>query len=97
MMGAFFLAVFVLSYAGLALLALSQSRNWTTIAGNAPLPVRHVPALRIGGSLLLVASLAIAIARDGLAFGAILWTVTLTVAGWLVVLTLAWRARQAGR
>jgi hypothetical protein len=96
-MGALLLAVFGLSYAGFALLAISQSRNWTIIAGNATLPVRHVPLLRVGGSLLLMASLAAAITRDGPAFGAILWTVMLIVAGWLVVLTLAWRARQARR
>ncbi|WP_188946512.1 DUF3325 domain-containing protein, partial [Polymorphobacter multimanifer] len=57
-------------------------------------PVRRQPprrAFRIAGTALLVASLTLALLRDGPAFGSILWTVALTITGMAAVATLTWQ------
>lgn len=92
---ALLIALPMCAYLGFALLALSQARNWSVAMGARPFRPATVPALRAGGSVLLVMSLMVALLRDGPAFGAILWVVMLAVAGLLVVATLAWRRKAA--
>lgn len=93
------LGVFAAAYVGFALLALSQKQHWQRVTHSAVAASPRSRMLRHAGAVLLVASLALAILRDGPAFGAILWTVWLTVAGAAVSFTLTlrphWLARLA--
>jgi len=83
-------ALFASAWLGFLLLALSQPHHWKLVLGQ---PGRRPPAqpFRIAASLLLAASLALALLRDGPAFGAILWVVMLTIAGTAAVATLTWQ------
>ena len=82
------------AYLGFASLALSQERHWKTLTGGtAPKPLQAL-LLRGLGSLALGLSLALALIRDGLSFGAILWVTMLSAAAAAVALTLTWRAWQ---
>lgn len=94
---AMLIALLICAYLGFALLALSQPRNWSIAMGERPFRPASVPALRAGGSVMLIASLLIALMRDGPALGAILWVVILAIAGMLVVFTLTWRHDASGR
>lgn len=77
----------VLLFAGLALIALSQRPNWKAVTGGGR-PTR-VAVRRALGTVLLTASLALALWRDGPAFGSLLWFVAVQAAGVAVALTLA--------
>lgn len=92
---ALLVALALLAYLGLAALALAQRRNWSLVMSARPFVPAAVAPLRIAGGALLAMSLAIALLRDGPAFGPILWVVTLIVAGLLVVVTLTWRAKAS--
>jgi hypothetical protein len=90
-------ALLTSAYLGFALLALSQPRNWAIAMRPKPFNATYVPVLRVIGSLLLALSLALALWRDGPAFGAILWAVMLAVASMFVVATLSWQNMRSGR
>lgn len=79
-------------YSGFALLALSQDRHWERAGGGRDCPPRLVLPLRIAGYLLLLASLALALWRDGPSFGSLVWATMLSVGAVAVTCTLTWRA-----
>lgn len=85
------------AYLGFALLALSQPRNWAIVLPARTFPSLWVPRLRLAACLLLAISLGTALVRDGPAFGGILWVIMLAAAGAMVVATLTWRNKGAGR
>lgn len=86
-------ALLASAYAGFTLLALSQDRHWHHLGGARHCPPRAARLLRVAGYGLLLASLGLAILRDGPSFGALLWVAALTVAALAVVCTLTWRTR----
>jgi len=85
------------SYAGFAVLALSQERHWDAVQPSLSAP-RRLPrfgaaTLRgLGISLQLIA-LTLAIWAQGPSFGSLLWAVSMSAAAMLVALTLTWRPR----
>jgi hypothetical protein len=87
------LAVFACAYLGFAALAVSQDRHWHHIGGGRHCPRRACAVLRSLGWLLLLASLVLALLRDGAGFGSLLWATLITVGALCVVATLSWRAR----
>lgn len=82
------------AYLAFACFALSQRRHWEAVTEG-----RAYPALVVGrilrplGGVLLVLSLALALTRDGLDYGSMLWVVVLSIAALAVALTLTWRPR----
>lgn len=90
MQAALIVAVLAASYLGFALQALSQDRHWLHLSGERHCPPVVVRNLRVGGYALLAAGLALALLRDGLEFGSLVWVTTLTVASFAVVCTLTW-------
>lgn len=80
-------------YLGLALLALSQDRHWRAVGGARPVGRPTVVLVRVVGYVLLLASLAVLLVRDGAGFGALLWSCLLMAAAFVVTATLTWRAR----
>jgi len=90
------LGVFAAAYAGFALLALSQGRHWTSVAGTKPPGRVHAIVLRAGGGATIAFSLALALMRDGASFGALLWATAISLAALAVAFTLAWRPRLLG-
>lgn len=84
-------AVLVSTYLGFALLALSQDRHWHHLGGARHCPVHAARTLRASGYALLLASLCLALVRDGPGFGVLLWATILTVCAFSVVCTLTWR------
>jgi hypothetical protein len=80
------IAVLATAYSGFALLALSQARHWHEVT-DAPLPSQRW--LRLWGSAALVLALALALMRDGPAFGAVLWVVIASISAIAVALTLS--------
>lgn len=83
--------VFASTYLGFALLALSQDRHWHHLGGARRCPARAAMVLRVSGYGLLLASLILALVRDGTSFGALVWVTTLSVGACAVVGTLTWR------
>jgi hypothetical protein len=84
-------AVIATAYGGFALLALSQRKHWTLITGSTMCPLSVVRGFRAGGSVLLALSFAVALWRDGVSFGALLWSIVISVAAIAVAFTLTWR------
>lgn len=84
-------AVLGSTYLGFALLALSQDRHWHHLGGARHCPVHAARNSRVVGYALLLASLCLALVRDGPGFGILLWATILTVCAFLVVCTLTWR------
>jgi hypothetical protein len=84
-------ALLLAGYGGFALLALSQDRHWHHLGGARRCPVALATLLRGAGAILLAAALALALLRDGAAFGALLWTTALSLCAFAVVCTLTWR------
>lgn len=83
--------LFVGQYLGLACLALSQQRHWQQVT-TAPVPApRPNRLLRTIGALLLGASLLPALFHEGADFGAVMWVMTLIMAGIVVTFTLSWK------
>lgn len=87
------LAVVVSAYLGFAALAMSQDRHWHRLGGASRCPRRVSAVLRAAGCGLLLAALVLALVRDGVAFGFLLWATVITLAAFLVVATLSWRSR----
>lgn len=80
------------SYLGFVLLALSQDRHWERAGGERHCPSRLVLPLRALGYVLLLASLVLALLRDGPGFGSLVWATMLSVGAVAVTCTLTWRA-----
>lgn len=79
-----------LSFAGLALLALSLDRHHRDALG-ARVPASRVRMLRIAGWIVLALSLAAAVAGEGGNFGPVQWVGSLTGAALVAVALLSWR------
>ncbi|GEP54350.1 DUF3325 domain-containing protein [Reyranella soli] len=86
------LGIFAGAYLGFAALAMSQDRHWHHLGGARHCPRRACMALRCAGWALLLASLVLALMRDGAGFGSLLWATVITVGALSVVATLSWRA-----
>ena len=84
--------VILLAFAGFAALALPMKRHRQAMIGRR-LSDREGNLARTGGSLLIAASLVLAMAALGSAYGAIAWFGHLSVAAWAVMALLSWRAR----
>jgi len=87
------LAVFLSAYTGFACFALSQLRHWRAVIGGPPPRRGVVLALRSLGSMLLGASLVLALLRDGPSFGSLLFATSLSLAAMAVAFTLAWGSK----
>ena len=83
-------AALATAYAGFAVLACTQQRHWHMLTGTVSCPKRQKALLRCAGAALLLLALALAIARDGAAFGSLLWGTAISLAAIAVVLTLTW-------
>lgn len=88
MPGALFFLVLITSAAGFALLAASQRQHRATLSAAIPLIALPPARQRWLGALLLCASLGFAIARDGVAFGLVVWTLTITLTAFAVAVLL---------
>jgi len=87
-------AVFLTAWLGFALLALSQARHWRHVTGCKAPPGRvRVIVYRTAASVLLTASLALALMRDGPSFGSLLWATMISLAALAVAFALAWRPK----
>jgi len=84
-------------YAGFAGLALAMPDSWERAGGETAAHARHRLRLQIGGVVLLAASLAACLWRDGPGFGALLWGTLLTAGAIAVAFTLTWRPQLLGR
>jgi hypothetical protein len=84
-------AIVATAYGGFALLALSQRKHWTLVAGPVACPRLLVWGFRAGGGALLAISFAVALWRDGVSFGALVWSISISVAATAVAFTLTWR------
>lgn len=84
-------AAFAAGYLGFALLALSLQRHWREVTGQAAgVPPPHA-AIRLSGYAALAVAFALAVLRDGPAFGSVLGTLQLATSAVAVALTLSWR------
>jgi Protein of unknown function (DUF3325) len=81
------------AYLAFACFALSQRRHWEAVTEGRAYPALVGRILRPLGAMLLALGLALAIMRDGLDYGAVLWVVVLSFAALSVALTLTWRPR----
>lgn len=79
-----------LAFLGCLSLALSQDGKWKIVAGTAPV-ARTRAALRISGWVLLGVTLAVCIAAEGPGFAVLLWTLLVSVACFVVAMTLSFR------
>lgn len=93
MAGFMLLCASIAGYAGFACLALSMPDNWAKAGGAADGHAGRRPGLRLCGALMLCATLALCIWRDGASFGAMLWIILLTASAIAVAFTLTWRPR----
>ena len=76
-----------LSLGGSALLALSQPRNWRTVAGQGAAR----PATRPLGWVFVGLALVVCVIRDGGGFAALQWPLLLAGAAFTVAMVLAYR------
>lgn len=83
--------MFVSAYWGFACLALNQGRHWQQVTGRPFRPDAPVRTLRAASVLLLSLAFLLALKRDGLEFGSLLWATTISLAAICVALTLTWR------
>lgn len=82
------IATCVIATLGFGLMAFSQKQHWRLFRASTAMTAP--PAwLRVAGWLLVGLAAIPAIARDGPAFGLLLWTIMLTVSGLLVITCLA--------
>jgi hypothetical protein len=79
----------LLLLAGFTLLALLQDRHRERVRP-ACLPAQHGAARSLLAAALMLASLLLCIAGEGLAFGVLAWVVLSNLAALAVVLCLAW-------
>ncbi|WP_422367440.1 DUF3325 domain-containing protein [Pelagibius sp.] len=79
------------AYLGFTLLALSQRRHWSAVAGTgAPCRMQVIVLRGVGGAMIAL-SLVLALTRDGPSFGSLLWATAISLAALAVAFTLAWR------
>ncbi|MEM7435239.1 MAG: DUF3325 domain-containing protein [Myxococcota bacterium] len=83
---------FSLSYLGFACLALTQLRPWRAVGLGRQRPTR-IRGVRALGVVSLALGLALTLARDGLAFGLLVWPLVLANAATAVAITLTWQPR----
>lgn len=84
-------ASFIVSWLGLALLAMSQARHCkTTAVTRAPSP-RRLAIQRSAGALMLPVALVLTWLRDGPSFGTVLWLLLLSLAAMTVTFVLSWQ------
>lgn len=79
------------AYLGFALLALAQARQWRRVETADPPKGARRAALCVLAGFALVASLILALLRDGPSFGALLWATAISLAALAVAFTLSWR------
>jgi len=79
-----------LAFAGCILLALSQSGKWTAVMGSAVV-VRTQHATRAAGGVFLGAAFAVSLVTEGAGFAALLWTLQVALASFIVALMLSFR------
>ena len=80
------------AFAGFAALALSMKRHQRDMIGRKLSdPERYV--VRLAGWLAIAASLTLDMIGFGPGYGAIVWFGHLSIAAWMVVAALCWRAR----
>lgn len=89
----FLIALFLATYLGFALLAMSQARHWRAVSETAEPSCTGKLALRIGGGVWLFFTLCLALFRDGPSFGALLWATVISMAALAVAFTLSWQPR----
>ena len=82
--------------AGLAWLALAMDTHWQQVRGDTMPPRRTAVALRVLGTLALLASLLLCLRADHASMAALVWIMALAGAALVVALTLAWRPRLLG-
>lgn len=87
------LLIFVSSYLAFACFALAQWRHWHAAVGSERLPRQATRSLRAAGGVLLVLSCIVAVAHEGIDYGALLFCTLVSVAALSVALTLAWYPR----
>lgn len=83
------------SFAGFALFAASQRQHRAAIARALPIIAFSPRWQRWAGASLLAGSMAIAMLRDGPAFGFVIWALTVPVTAFLVAALLAWLSKRA--
>jgi hypothetical protein len=83
---------FLLAFSGFVMLALAMKRHQRAMIGR-QLSDRESRVARTSGSLAIIASLSLAAASFGFAYGAVAWLGHLSVASWAVVTMLIWRTR----
>jgi uncharacterized membrane protein YeaQ/YmgE (transglycosylase-associated protein family) len=81
-------------YAAWVCAAWAMPRYWEVLRGRQPPPTA---LLRTGALLLVAGSLGLCVARDGPAFGVLLWLCLGCVGAWLSALTQAMLAAAARR
>ncbi|WP_084399861.1 DUF3325 domain-containing protein [Henriciella aquimarina] len=79
----------LISFAGLALLALSMDRHYRQVFGGFG-SVRHSQRVRLAGWGLLALALGILFAARGFAWGLTIWTGLLTIAAVALILLLTY-------
>lgn len=85
------LAMIVLAQTGgFFLLALSQQRHWQAVIGSSARSRRMTEMLRIAGAVWILVSFPLALWRDGVEFGVLLWFALLSAAAVVTTLALAW-------
>lgn len=88
--------LFAVVYGSFMCLALSQAKHWTRMIETSRCPPHLARRFRITGWLLLAATFALSVSRDGASFGSLLWSCLISVAAIAVALTLAWKPRWFG-
>jgi hypothetical protein len=84
-------AVFAAAYVSFALLAVSQTKQWSRVMGAARRPPTLARRLRAGGIVLALVGFALALERDGASFGSLLWIASISVGAIAVTFTITWR------
>ena len=84
----------LLCYGGFTALCLSMDRHHRDLLGGKPSPRRR-QVLKVGGWLLLLVSLWVALALKGWALGLVQWSAVLMASGLALVLLMPYRPRLA--
>jgi hypothetical protein len=88
------LLILLTGYAAFACLALAQKQHWRTVAGPTHCPTGIQSLLRTLGAVLLFAGVTLSLAlEEAVSFGVILYLTSLTIAGAMVAVTLAFWPR----
>lgn len=84
---------FVVCTAGLGWLALAMEVHWRQVRGGTALPRARIVALRVGGAVALLASLAVCLRADHASMAALVWVMLLAAAALTIAFVLSWRPR----